>query len=214
MPVTQIMRQAKVADSLEISPRPDSMLAFVAMCSIFLPSNLLQSVIILNFTRNSSNGLSQRVRGSRRSTVRMGEFVRVRLVWTRSAPIRRSYVKLRQCIAKLRHSSGMRRLVCGARKFFRQILSGENGELRHLFCAIISALGRAAVVHSAGGLVWSAGLISFCIRTKGAVQECRNDAASLRPAGVGADAERLGTAGVAGAVWSSALIGRPKRRPR
>ena len=110
--------------------------------------------------------------------------------WT--AAVSRSYGMLRQCIAKLRHSSGMRRLVCGAKKFFRQILSGENGELRHLFCAIISAPGRAAVVHSAGGLVWSAGLISFCIRTKGAVRECRNDAARIRPAGVGADTERYG----------------------
>lgn len=42
------------------------------------------------------------------------------------------------------------------------------------------------------GLVWSAGLFSFCIRTKGAVQECCNDAAGIRPAGAGAAAERYG----------------------
>ena len=42
MPVTRILRHVKVADSLEISLRPDSMLAFVAMCSIFFPPDLLQ----------------------------------------------------------------------------------------------------------------------------------------------------------------------------
>ena len=41
-------------------------------------------------------------------------------------------------------------------------------------------------------MVWSAGLISFCIRTKGARHECRNDAAGIRPAGAGAAAERNG----------------------
>ncbi len=74
-------------------------------------------------------------------------------------------------------AGSVRQQVCGAKRFFRQILSGGNGELRHLFCAIISALGRAAVVHFGGDSVWSAGLISFCIRTKGAVpwvpQRCR-----------------------------------------
>ena len=47
-------------------------------------------------------------------------------------------------------------------------------------------------MHSACALVWSAGLISFWIRTKGAGHECRNYAAGIRPAGAGAATERNG----------------------
>ena len=47
-------------------------------------------------------------------------------------------------------------------------------------------------MHSACALVWSAGLISFWIRTKGAGHECRNDAAGIRPAGACAATERNG----------------------
>ena len=68
--------------------------------------------------------------------------------------------------------------------------------------------GYARRPHSAGGLVWSAGWISFCCRAKGACHDCRNDAVRFRPAGAGAAAERFGD-GQADVCWASALTGPP-----
>ncbi len=69
-------------------------------------------------------------------------------------------------------------------------------------------------MHSAGGLVWSAGLISFCIRTK---RRSPRIAATM-PLASGLQvllSTDMGTAGVAGAgLIDFASMGRPKRRPR
>ncbi len=62
-------------------------------------------------------------------------------------------------------------------------------------------------------VVWSAGLISFCIRTA----KAQSKSAATMPLASGLQAlipNDMGTAGVACAVWSSASIGRPKQRPR
>ena len=113
---------------------------------------------------------------------------RVRLGWTWLAAANRSDIKLWHYTANHGMLAVRRGGVCGAKRLFRQILSGGNGELRHLFCAFISAPreGRGRAFSRWSGLV--GGLDQLLHPDKKAQsQDCRNDAAGIRPAGAATD---------------------------
>ncbi len=109
--------------------------------------------------------------------------------WRRSIDLTSSCGTARQYHGMVAVTSGG---VCGAKRFFRKILSGGNRELRHWPAGLISsATGQKPHAMSAATMPLISGLQVWV----------------LIP-------DEMGAVGVAGAVWSSESRGGPKQRPR